>query len=202
MSPSLKRRCTSLRLLAQLHRAAVQVPVGIELTQFEVVLRDVRLQRELHRAEQRFALRWSARDASTLRPTRPNRSASYDTVPCARHSVALVGPVPCGWNCDADDSPSRVGPKPAPTCGNHCERAERVAARASSTRAAAAFRFWFAASACVSSESSTGSPNTFHHSPRCALSDGSAVFHVPACSPAASVGASLNAAGVGASGRL
>ena len=44
------------RILAQRHRLAIQVLIGIEFAQLEVVLRHIGLQRELHRAEQRFAL--------------------------------------------------------------------------------------------------------------------------------------------------
>ncbi len=44
------------RVLAQRHGTAVQILIRVELAQLEVVLRDVGLQRQLHRPEQRFTL--------------------------------------------------------------------------------------------------------------------------------------------------
>ncbi len=44
------------RILAQAHRLTIQVLIRIEFAQLEVVLSHVRLQRELHRTEQCFAL--------------------------------------------------------------------------------------------------------------------------------------------------
>jgi hypothetical protein len=113
----------------------------------------------------------------------------------------------CGCNCDVGESFLRVGLKFASMVGKSFARAVWLIARASFTRAAAAFRFWFASAAWCSRSLSVASPKIVHHSPRITSSDGSAVFHVPASAgeilsadAVVSTGVSLNADGAFTSG--
>jgi predicted naringenin-chalcone synthase len=106
-----------------------------------------------------------------------------------------------GRNCDAGESFSRVGPKPASSVGKRPARADWLIARASFTRAAAAFRFWFASCACFSRSLSAASSKIVHHSPRIISSEGCAVFQVPASDASSGFcGVSLYADGAFTSG--
>ena len=122
----------------------------------------------------------SAVAASAVEATRPNRSASYDTVPWARQVVTGCVGVPSGSPCDTAEGRWRVGPKPASTLGKKPERASRCRARAWARRTAAAFRSWLACCASSSRRFSVSSLKIFHQAPRSAASEGCAVFQEPA----------------------
>src|SRR6202035_3482716 len=99
---------------------------------------------------------------------------------CASRSKLFdTGSAPGGNFGELTEVRDRVAEDPTVSVGNKSARAIRVAARACSKRAYAAFKSWLASAACVSIPSSTGSWNIFHQGPRTCASAGSADFQPP-----------------------
>src|SRR5712691_8285020 len=98
------------------------------------------------------------------------------------------------------DPRDRLTEAPSVAVGKKAERAPRAAARAPRNWASACAIVWLETETCSSRSFKRGSPKVSHHLPRAASSLGSAVFHSPGAG--ASAGASLKAAGTGASGLL
>src|SRR3954453_23129323 len=110
------------------------------------------------------ALAWAAaRLAATPERTRPHTSASQVASSGTTKSPydadeGDVGRCPEGSTCEIDGD--------TVTCGYSCERAPRIAARASSNLAAAIFKLSLETLTCASSAFRPSSPNISHQLPR------------------------------------